>query len=316
MDRPAPQKDAPLPLDYGPWADMSLEGLAFIRGCLTRDYTQRMTVDEALDHPWWAGLGRGVVWVRSRDLGAARRAGSGGRSDPPPPRPLCPLSTPAPLSPLHPGPSVPSPPRPLCPLSTPAPLSPLHPVPSPRHPAIHPVPSPRHSATPPPAQNPRFDKWLPDEEEVMAAPSTSAVLDASEAASTASSRAGPLDSIGSSADEATEAHRAHIAGQRRGERQVLVVPKHPGAGQQQQQQQQLQQQPGGHLPQQAQPQHAAGAQAQQHQQQAGHNGGAAPRRRGPEASADGAPAPATAGSVDGGPKAAKRQKGASSLNVL
>jgi calcium-dependent protein kinase len=31
---------------------MSSEGVSFLRGCLTRDYAQRLTVEEALDHPW------------------------------------------------------------------------------------------------------------------------------------------------------------------------------------------------------------------------------------------------------------------------
>ncbi|KAG2437139.1 hypothetical protein HYH02_011395 [Chlamydomonas schloesseri] len=39
-------------MDFGPWLVMSPEGLDFVRGCLTRDPAQRLTVDEALEHPW------------------------------------------------------------------------------------------------------------------------------------------------------------------------------------------------------------------------------------------------------------------------
>jgi serine/threonine protein kinase len=46
-------QEGPLPLDYGPWLHMSEAGLNFMRGCLERDYASRMTVDEALDHPWF-----------------------------------------------------------------------------------------------------------------------------------------------------------------------------------------------------------------------------------------------------------------------
>ncbi|KAG2429906.1 hypothetical protein HXX76_010686 [Chlamydomonas incerta] len=41
-------------MDFGPWLVMSPEGLDFVRGCLTRDPTERFTVDEALEHPWLA----------------------------------------------------------------------------------------------------------------------------------------------------------------------------------------------------------------------------------------------------------------------
>ncbi|WIA11092.1 hypothetical protein OEZ85_011237 [Tetradesmus obliquus] len=44
--------DSPLPFDYGPWRTMSMEGLDFMQRCLVRDYTQRMTVPQALNHPW------------------------------------------------------------------------------------------------------------------------------------------------------------------------------------------------------------------------------------------------------------------------
>eukprot|EP00775_Hariotina_reticulata_P009959 gene9959-10114_t len=44
--------ESPLPMDYGPWITMSGEGIDFMRGCLQRDYSQRMTVSQALNHPW------------------------------------------------------------------------------------------------------------------------------------------------------------------------------------------------------------------------------------------------------------------------
>ncbi len=39
-------------MDFGPWLTMSSEGLDFIHGCLTRDPALRMTLEEALTHPW------------------------------------------------------------------------------------------------------------------------------------------------------------------------------------------------------------------------------------------------------------------------
>ncbi|GFR51428.1 hypothetical protein Agub_g13717 [Astrephomene gubernaculifera] len=43
---------AEIRMDFGPWLTMSPEGLDFVRGCLTRDPTARLTLDEALSHPW------------------------------------------------------------------------------------------------------------------------------------------------------------------------------------------------------------------------------------------------------------------------
>lgn len=36
--------EAPITMDYGPWKNMSQEGIDFLHGCLDRDYHQRMTV--------------------------------------------------------------------------------------------------------------------------------------------------------------------------------------------------------------------------------------------------------------------------------
>jgi hypothetical protein len=63
---PTPQHstDAPLPLDYGPWLSMTPEGRDFVFRCLSRDWSQRLTAEQALYHPWcalavaWGSLGR------------------------------------------------------------------------------------------------------------------------------------------------------------------------------------------------------------------------------------------------------------------
>lgn len=48
--------EAPICYDYGSWLSMSAEGLDFIQGCLTPDPDERMTEDEALEHPWLSKL--------------------------------------------------------------------------------------------------------------------------------------------------------------------------------------------------------------------------------------------------------------------
>eukprot|EP00798_Chlamydomonas_sp_ICE-L_P009559 gene9559-12144_t len=42
----------PIPMDYGNWRTMSSEGVDFIRRCLTREERSRLTLTEALNHPW------------------------------------------------------------------------------------------------------------------------------------------------------------------------------------------------------------------------------------------------------------------------
>ena len=60
---------APLPLDCGPRLRMSPEGVAFMKRCLVQDWAQRMTVAEALDHPWWvASCSCGGVEARARAM--------------------------------------------------------------------------------------------------------------------------------------------------------------------------------------------------------------------------------------------------------
>ena len=44
--------EAPITFDYGPWLRMSVEGREFMAGCLQRDPHRRMTVEQALAHPW------------------------------------------------------------------------------------------------------------------------------------------------------------------------------------------------------------------------------------------------------------------------
>jgi len=46
-------QEGPLPFSYGPWLGMSAEGLDFMHGCLDRDYHTRLTVNDALYHPWF-----------------------------------------------------------------------------------------------------------------------------------------------------------------------------------------------------------------------------------------------------------------------
>lgn len=38
--------------DYGPWLSLSPAGLDFVQGLLQRDPAARMTVTDALRHPW------------------------------------------------------------------------------------------------------------------------------------------------------------------------------------------------------------------------------------------------------------------------
>lgn len=46
-----------------------VEGPSFSKGCLTRNYSQSMTVEEALDHPWWGGYHLGFQLFRNVCLG-------------------------------------------------------------------------------------------------------------------------------------------------------------------------------------------------------------------------------------------------------
>lgn len=45
---------APMRYDYGPWLHMTAEGLNFVSACLTRRESDRLTVFDALRHPWLA----------------------------------------------------------------------------------------------------------------------------------------------------------------------------------------------------------------------------------------------------------------------
>lgn len=43
---------APIAMDYDPWNCMSVEGISFISSCLAREESQRLSVEQALAHPW------------------------------------------------------------------------------------------------------------------------------------------------------------------------------------------------------------------------------------------------------------------------
>eukprot|EP00798_Chlamydomonas_sp_ICE-L_P000378 gene378-1771_t len=44
--------NAPIPYDFGAWKAMSGHGVDFISRCLCRDEEQRLTVTQAMQHPW------------------------------------------------------------------------------------------------------------------------------------------------------------------------------------------------------------------------------------------------------------------------
>ncbi|KXZ53752.1 hypothetical protein GPECTOR_6g669 [Gonium pectorale] len=69
--------EAPIRMDFGPWLTMSPEGLDFVRGCLTRDPASRMTLDEALEHPWLQKFASGLEGGAPGPLVEAEVAGSG-----------------------------------------------------------------------------------------------------------------------------------------------------------------------------------------------------------------------------------------------
>ena len=48
--------NTPIKFDYGPWLQMSKEGVDFISRCLTRPEEDRPTVIEAMQHPWFANF--------------------------------------------------------------------------------------------------------------------------------------------------------------------------------------------------------------------------------------------------------------------
>ena len=43
---------APITYNWGPWRDMSPQGLDFMRGLLERGEDSRMAAEDALAHPW------------------------------------------------------------------------------------------------------------------------------------------------------------------------------------------------------------------------------------------------------------------------
>ena len=42
-----------VPMDYGPFEQMSSQGLAFLKSLTQRDPSKRMTAEAALEHPWF-----------------------------------------------------------------------------------------------------------------------------------------------------------------------------------------------------------------------------------------------------------------------
>lgn len=57
--------------DYGPWPNMSNEGIDFIQRCLTRPEDKRIGISEALRHPWFA------VHVSEEERAAALKGTTG-----------------------------------------------------------------------------------------------------------------------------------------------------------------------------------------------------------------------------------------------
>eukprot|EP00798_Chlamydomonas_sp_ICE-L_P025630 gene25630-11287_t len=45
-------KNEPIEMNYGSWLNMSANGLDFVSRCLDRDEASRLTVEQALSHPW------------------------------------------------------------------------------------------------------------------------------------------------------------------------------------------------------------------------------------------------------------------------
>jgi calcium/calmodulin-dependent protein kinase I len=63
--------NAPITYDYGPWLTMSPEGVDFIQRCLQRDQSLRMTVHQALQHPWLSHLSEEVMSKRMHSHNAS-----------------------------------------------------------------------------------------------------------------------------------------------------------------------------------------------------------------------------------------------------
>ena len=43
----------PIPINYGPWLNMSEAGISFLKGLMLRDPAMRMSAADALEHPWF-----------------------------------------------------------------------------------------------------------------------------------------------------------------------------------------------------------------------------------------------------------------------
>lgn len=67
--------ETPIALDYGPWLNMSPAGRDFVSRCLVKDYSKRLTVDEGLQHAWFADV-RAAIAAAPKPGAAAAHAGA------------------------------------------------------------------------------------------------------------------------------------------------------------------------------------------------------------------------------------------------
>ena len=57
----------PIPINYGPWLNMSAEGISFLKGLMLRDPALRMSAADALEHPWFTEqFGASEHWSRQQ----------------------------------------------------------------------------------------------------------------------------------------------------------------------------------------------------------------------------------------------------------
>lgn len=70
--------EQPIPLEGGPWAHMSAAGKDFISSCLVKDYRQRMTVEQALEHSWFADVKASIAAAPPPVAEASLAAAAGG----------------------------------------------------------------------------------------------------------------------------------------------------------------------------------------------------------------------------------------------
>lgn len=57
----------PIPINYGPWLNMSAEGISFLKGLMLRDPALRMSAADALEHTWFTEqFGASEHWSRQQ----------------------------------------------------------------------------------------------------------------------------------------------------------------------------------------------------------------------------------------------------------